>query len=94
MAYPRKVGKSAAEQSFKKRKPNDALLRTILVAIENQKASEQWQKDNGKYIPNPATWLNQKRWEDESQIHVLPAKQSTYDIAQYEKSPVFANFDR
>ena len=22
-------------------------------------------KDNGQYIPNPATWLNQGRWEDE-----------------------------
>ena len=24
-----------------------------------------WMKDKGKYIPNPATWLNQKRWRDE-----------------------------
>ena len=21
-------------------------------------------KDGGQYIPNPATWLNQQRWED------------------------------
>jgi hypothetical protein len=30
-----------------------------------QKTSAQWQKDNGQYIPNPATWLNQGRWDDE-----------------------------
>lgn len=26
--------------------------------------NEQWRKDNGQYIPNPATWLNQGRWDD------------------------------
>lgn len=37
----------------------------MLNAIEIAKQSMQWNKDNGQYIPNPATWLNQKRWEDE-----------------------------
>ena len=92
-AYPRKVGKGAAEQSFKKYRPDDELLKTILAAIENQKRLEQWQKDNGKYIPNPATWLNQKRWEDECQIHVLQPRTVTFDIAEYEASSVFDNMD-
>jgi len=92
-AYPRKVGKGAAEQSFKKYRPNDELLKTILAAIENQKRSEQWHKDDGKYIPNPATWLNQKRWEDECQIYVLQKRAVTFDIAEYEASGVFDNMD-
>lgn len=29
------------------------------------KQTEQWKKDNGKYVPYPATWLNQERWTDE-----------------------------
>jgi hypothetical protein len=29
------------------------------------KSSHDWSKDGGKYIPNPATWLNQGRWDDE-----------------------------
>jgi hypothetical protein len=33
--------------------------------IETHKKSSQWQKENGQYIPNPATWLNQRRWDDE-----------------------------
>ena len=37
----------------------------MLKAIEKQKGSEQWTKDNGQYIPHPSTWLNQSRWEDE-----------------------------
>ena len=43
--------------------PNEVLL----YAIALQKNSQQWKKDNGQYIPNPATWLNQGRWEDEVQ---------------------------
>ena len=61
-AYPRKVGKADARKAFKKAK---APLETILSAIERQKQSEQWQKNGGQYIPNPSTWLNQGRWDDE-----------------------------
>lgn len=63
-AYPRKVGKGAAEKAFKKYKPDDTLLSVMLSALSAQKRSEQWIKENGKFIPYPATWLNQRRWED------------------------------
>lgn len=61
-AYPKKVGKEAARKAFAKVKVDTSVL---IRAIEQQKNSAQWQKDNGQYIPNPATWLNQGRWEDE-----------------------------
>jgi hypothetical protein len=64
-AYPKKVGKGAAEKSFKKYKPDDSLLALMLEALGVQKQSDQWKRDDGQYIPNPSTWLNQKRWEDE-----------------------------
>ena len=60
-AYPKKVGKEAARRAFLKTKvPTD----TLIAAISAQKRSTQWTKENGRYIPNPATWLNQGRWED------------------------------
>ncbi|MVB11340.1 hypothetical protein CAFE_20530 [Caprobacter fermentans] len=65
-AYPKKVGKGAAEKSFKKYKPDDTLLSAMLKAIIVQKDSKEWTKDEGQYIPNPSTWLNQRRWEDET----------------------------
>ena len=40
-------------------------LSVILKAIIAQKAGYDWQKDNGKYIPYPSTWLNSEGWEDE-----------------------------
>ena len=61
-AYPKKVGKQAAKKAFDRVK---VPVETLLTAIERQKCSAQWSKDNGQYIPNPATWLNQGRWEDE-----------------------------
>ena len=61
-AYPKKMGKAAAKRSFRQvRIPLDRLLQ----ALERQKRSPQWTRDQGRFIPNPATWLNQARWEDE-----------------------------
>ncbi|MDL2268853.1 hypothetical protein LJC71_04855 [Desulfosarcina sp. OttesenSCG-928-A07] len=62
-AYPRKTGKAAAEKAWKKARDKPD-LNTILGAIESQKTWDQWRRDGGQYIPNPATWLNQGRWDD------------------------------
>lgn len=61
-AYPKKVGKQAARKAFHRVKtPVESLLR----AISEQKRSDQWSRDGGRFVPNPATWLNQGRWEDD-----------------------------
>lgn len=63
-AYPRKTGKGDARKKFAK-----ALTKTsfenIMAALGKVKASAQWQKDDGQFVPYPATWLNQERWDDE-----------------------------
>lgn len=64
-AYPRKEAKEKARQAFKKLKADEDLLLKMLTAIEIQKQSDQWTKDDGRFIPLPATWLNGRRWEDE-----------------------------
>jgi len=64
-AYPRKVARGAAWKAFAKRKPDRAMLAKFLAAIEEQRRSEGWQRDGGRYIPHPATWLNDERWADE-----------------------------
>lgn len=63
--YPRKVGKQDAMKAWKRLKPDADLLRAIGEGLERAKASEQWQRDRGQFIPHPATWLNGRRWEDE-----------------------------
>lgn len=61
-AYPKKVGKEAARKAFGKVK---VPVESLLTAIDRQKCGSQWKAENGRFIPNPATWLNQGRWEDE-----------------------------
>lgn len=66
-AYPRKQSKAAALKAYQKIKPDGELLGVMLSVIERQKTSDQWRRDNGQYIPHPATWLNGRRWEDEGE---------------------------
>lgn len=63
-AYPKKVGKDAAQKAFARRKPDKPTLEAMLAAVSVQAASEQWRRDGGQFVPNPATWLNQGRWKD------------------------------
>ena len=63
--YPKKEAKVLALKAFEKINPDRVLLSQIIGAIEERRKTEQWQKDSGQFIPNPATWLNNRRWEDE-----------------------------
>lgn len=63
--YPRKIGKGAARKAWQKIKDPQAVIEKIKVKLPLQMESEQWVKDNGQYIPHPATYINQERWEDE-----------------------------
>ncbi|NMD38971.1 MAG: hypothetical protein GYA87_09885 [Christensenellaceae bacterium] len=69
-AYPKRVGKGAAFVAFKKLKVDDDLLEDILKALKKQCNSHDWKKENGQYIPNPTTYLNQRRWEDVEDISI------------------------
>ncbi len=62
-AYPRKVAKAAAERCWRGINPDSALVAQIMSALEAHKKTPQWV--DPVYVPHPATWLNQKRWEDE-----------------------------
>lgn len=63
--YPKKVGKGEALRAWKRKKPP---LPKVRATLEWQKRSRQWLDG---IIPNPATWLNQGRWEDEPAPEVV-----------------------
>lgn len=63
-AYPRKVGRREAAAAFERLRLVLPPGEELLAVIERHKRSHQWQRDNGQFIPNPATWLRQGRWED------------------------------
>jgi len=62
-AYPKKVGKDAAQKAFDKRKPDESLTDKMIEVVESWKSREEW--SNIKFIPHPATWLNEGRWKDD-----------------------------
>jgi hypothetical protein len=76
--YPKKVGKDAAWAEFKKRNPGDDLTDAMIAVVLSQRASEQWRKEGGQYIPNPRTWLHQGRWQDEAPVSSAPVSASDW----------------
>jgi len=71
-AYPKKRGRGAAESAWKKAKGKPA-TEEIIEAVTAQAQSWDWRKDGGQFVPNPATWINQRRWEDEAGPTSAPA---------------------
>jgi phage replication O-like protein O len=66
--YPKKVGKDAAFKAWKMipKKHPGVKIPVIIQAIETQVESRHFSGQNGEdFIPNPSTWLNQGRWQDE-----------------------------
>jgi len=62
-ASKRKVGKAAVQAKWFKLHL-DAVADQIIASVENLKSSEQWL---GGFEPAPLTYINQKRWEDDSE---------------------------
>lgn len=77
--YPKKTGKDAAYRAWQSKKRERRLpdMDELIRALHRAKDSAQWQEDGGKFIPNPATWLNQGRWEDE-QMEEAPRRRPEY----------------
>lgn len=63
-AYGKKVGKGAAEKSWAKA-IKQATPELIIAAAVEHRAFHMREKTAARFIPHPATWLNEKRWTDE-----------------------------
>ena len=63
--YPKKVGKGDAYRKWQSIVKSDKKKEQVIGSVQKHKNSDQWKEDEGKYIPNPATFLHQKRFDDE-----------------------------
>lgn len=72
--YPKKKSRGDAEKAWKVAKPN---IDIVMKALQWQKLQEDWIKDNGKFIPYPATYIRDKKWLDE------PPESKTPDWAKF-----------
>jgi hypothetical protein len=76
-AYPKKRHKQDAFKAWQRIKAGDDLTDQIITALEYQKThNRDWKKDQGQFIPYPASWINAGGWEDEDGI-VLAATGTT-----------------
>jgi len=62
-AYPRKVKRPEAERAFKKA-IKKTTIDVILSSVKSFSLCEDWKKEDGKFIPYPAAYLNGERWND------------------------------
>jgi len=60
--YPRRIGKGAAFLSWK-RSGCEGISEAVVKAVREQ--LPHLVREGGQFRPLPATWLNQRRWEDD-----------------------------
>ena len=63
--YPRKAAEAAALKAWQKLSPSPELVERILAHVRDHKRSQDWIKNGGQFVPHPAKFLNEQRWEDD-----------------------------
>ncbi len=63
--YPRKVARKKCLGIWRSLKLTTEQAERVIGAVRCYTRTDQWQKDDGRFIPHPSTFLNQRRWEDE-----------------------------
>lgn len=79
-SYPRKTAKESALNAWNKLNPGENLANTIIAAVERQKLQPQWNIENGRYIPYPANYLNNRYWENET-AKSAPSSGSSFEVS-------------
>lgn len=85
-AYPRKEAKEMARSAWHQLWRRGALpaLDELTASLERFRASAQWLKDHGRYVPFLVNWLRGQRWADapEFSTGVQPAPQGAQGSAR------------
>jgi hypothetical protein len=63
--FPKRRNKAQAEKAWAKLRPEQALVDRIVKAVEVAARRDDWQREDGRFVPHPATWLNARGWEDD-----------------------------
>lgn len=75
--YPNSAAKKPAWEEMSKINPDEATRADIMAGLHQARASPQWRRDSGQYVPHARTWLHQRRWEDGANS-VLPGLEKPY----------------
>jgi hypothetical protein len=72
--YPKHTGYEVAYKQFKKLNLDNDTFDTLICNLKKHCSSIEWQKENGRFIPAPARYLKEKKWNDQLtyQIEIEP----------------------
>jgi uncharacterized protein YdaU (DUF1376 family) len=82
--YPRKAGKDAARKAYAMALKRGATDADLALGLQRQR----W-PDEVRFIPHPATWLNQGRWQDDPDASAPSRSKDDwiYDDANFTREP-------
>jgi len=83
--YPKKTGKAEALKSWRKKKPD---IDKVVSSLRWQVESQQWKQG---FIPNPSTYINQERWDDEQSTHPVRQNYTKQELATIAARSIFGN---
>lgn len=81
--YPKKVSKRKSEEIYTKLATSEEVEQSLLKGLDSYKEKWRIECTDVKYIPNPTTWLNQARWEDEVMISNEPYKKNAREFENH-----------
>jgi len=80
-AYPRKVAKQTALKAWNGAKA-DKIAEQIIEDVK-RRCETEWKGQEVQFIPHPATYLHQRRWEDETP----PQERTSYSSQTIKSNP-------
>jgi hypothetical protein len=70
--YPNKQHRPEAERAWRKLNPDTELLHVLIGDIETRRRGRKWSEG---YVEHPATYLNNRVWEDDIEpVRVAPVR--------------------
>lgn len=76
-AFPRWRSEPLALRAWQRLDPSPALQARLLAALELQARGDEWQREKGRYVPKPSTWLARQSWRDEVDAKGTPPPVAT-----------------
>jgi hypothetical protein len=89
--YPRKVAKADARKAWGQMAKVRPAIADIEKSLHAARASKQWQKDDGDFIPYPASWIRGERWADEYEVDLSQLHSSSGKVCAYCGKPATAS---
>ncbi|HEX2528490.1 MAG TPA: DUF1376 domain-containing protein [Geminicoccus sp.] len=92
-ANPRKVGRQKAAEAYRQAR-QEATAEQLASALAA--AAAKWRADgiHERYIPHPANWLEQRRWEDQGQQAAPAAPAEPIELARLSAGSLLATQSR